>query len=82
MGPEPVHGCLLRRQSALEAEEDLRSLMVQILTLLGLDPATTTPLDVDRHAPILICMHEHHATMPGTCAQGVAFINWRDAVRL
>lgn len=74
------HGCLRRQMSALEVDDDLHGLMVDILALLGLDPATATPLDVDQRAPILICMHDHDA-MPGVHASGVAFTSWRDAVR-
>ncbi|KZV73184.1 hypothetical protein PENSPDRAFT_733025 [Peniophora sp. CONT] len=75
-----AHGCSRHVQSTpVEPEDDLRSLMVQILGLLALDPATATPLDIDQLAPVLVCTHGHAPT-PGSYATGVAFTNWRDAV--
>lgn len=74
------HGCARRQQTAVKPEDDLRSLVVQLLGLLELDPSTATPLDIDKLAPVFICTHEH-AGNSGITAAGIAFTNWRDAVR-
>ncbi|VDC05517.1 unnamed protein product [Peniophora sp. CBMAI 1063] len=69
-----AHGCVMRQDLPPEPEHGLHSVVVQMLELLGLDPPTTTPLDVDRLAPVFVCTQDHADTA------GVAFVNWRDAV--
>ncbi|VDC05518.1 unnamed protein product [Peniophora sp. CBMAI 1063] len=74
-----AHDCISRKEHPIEPVNELRSLVVHMLDLLGLDPATATPVDMDRLAPVFICMHGHTAIY-GASADGVAFTNWRDAV--
>ncbi|KZV73686.1 hypothetical protein PENSPDRAFT_602518 [Peniophora sp. CONT] len=84
--PRPVHfgldvishGCA-REGGQLVPEDGLRSLVLQILDLLGLDPASATPLDIDRLNPVFICMNGHPSEF-GVYGAGIAFANWRDAI--
>ncbi|KZV73685.1 hypothetical protein PENSPDRAFT_648655 [Peniophora sp. CONT] len=65
--------------TTLEPDDGLHSLVVQMLTLLDLDPATTTPLDLDKIDPVFICTNGHPSPS-GLSLPGAAFSSWRDAV--
>lgn len=79
-----THRSSHQNERSYEPEYVLRSLVLQILELLELDPAFATPLDIDRLAPVLICTeHSVHSRISTIFANGIpAFTNWRDAVRI
>lgn len=63
----------------LEPEHGLHALVLQLLELLELDPATTTPMDIDKLAPVFICT-DHSVTSSIFSTGMPVFTNWRDAV--